>query len=547
MPRRRLLFACACLVATTFAPDGHAQTSSSSSGGSTTGTDSINSPLPNPSRYLLGVNQTNNPRPQNLNPTGCNYLDCAQDLELQFSLIYSGFSADHIEVWAGTVDCTQDVNRTGTGVSHLCWQVAGFTGPLYATSAVNTQINVFARDVLRYENPGLTVQPYQPSFHSSSDGPSACKVQLSDAEVDVSIYFIPVNSTENAVGTAYSWPFKGDLVAPPAPLNVTLSPGDTLLKLNWESPGNDPDLVGFSIYSDPPAGGATTGGCSCGNAPGSGANSFAGGDASSTVSDAAVAQCMDAQSDSVTSEDGAAADAEGDTSTLADSDLDVAMSEASFPEASTEAGVTADSGGKGGGVDSGSSSGSGSGSGSSSGTVGDAGMTKCIPTNMGGGGLCASFALTSGGFTIGSGTTTTTTGDASSDAFVPVSTGDDSSVSTGAEGGVTLAGGGIASIDPHYKAAEIDDKTATQITLTGLTNGLNYVVVVSSIDGSGNVGPVSTTTCLQPEPTDDYWKTYKKDGGTASGCALGGGTGAPVFAMGIAAAAAALARRRRRP
>jgi MYXO-CTERM domain-containing protein len=128
-----------------------------------------------------------------------------------------------------------------------------------------------------------------------------------------------------------------------------------------------------------------------------------------------------------------------------------------------------------------------------------------------------------------------------------VSTGDDSSVSTGAEGGVTLAGGGIASIDPHYKATEIDDKTATQITLTGLTNGLNYVVVVSSIDGSGNVGPVSTTTCLQPEPTDDYWKTYKKNNGTTSGCTLDGGTGAPVFAMGIAAAAAALARRRRRP
>src|ERR1017187_5450238 len=143
MPRRRLLFACACLVATTFAPDGHAQTSSSSSGGSTTDTDSITSSIPNPYRYLLGVDQTNNPRPQNLNPTGCNYLDCVQDLELQFPLIYSGFSADHIEVWAGTVDCTQDANRTAAGgVSHLCWQVAGFTGPLNATSAVATRISI---------------------------------------------------------------------------------------------------------------------------------------------------------------------------------------------------------------------------------------------------------------------------------------------------------------------------------------------------------------------------------------------------------------------
>ena len=164
---------------------------------------------------------------------------------------------------------------------------------------------------------------------------------------------------------------------------------------------------------------------------------------------------------------------------------------------------------------------------------------NCNPINKGGGGACNSYALTGNSFTVGTGSTTE----------VDSSTTADTGVTTSGEGGVILGGGGIASIAPQYKAGEVDDRTATNLTLTGLTNGHNYVVVVTSIDGSGNVGPVSTTQCGQPEPTSDFWKTYKGDNGSATGCALEAGDGSsgdlPLFALGVAVTGAAFMRRRR--
>jgi hypothetical protein len=543
MSRRPFLLAGALVATTCLAPSARAQTASSSSGSTGTGTENINSPIPNPNRFLLQngqyVDVTNNPRPQNLNPTGCNFLDCEQDLQLQFPITYSGFGQgdqQHIEVWAGTVDCTQDNNRTGTGVPHLCWKVNQGTGPLYATSAVTATFTVFARDVLRYEQPGNTMETWDPNFHSSSQGETACHVQTSDAMVPITIYFIPVDSTGSSQngGTAYKWTLNADLVAPPAPTDVGLNPGDTLLQVTWTSPGNDPDIVGYAVWSDPPAGGSTTGGCTCGSTPGGGANSYIGGDAESTLADATQLVCPDTGVDSSSATDGpSTSDVE---EAGGDADLDAPMAPETMAEASTDGGTDASPGGdsgKGSGIDSGSA-------------APDASTKNCTKENSGGGGACASFNLTGRVTTVGGGSTTTTTGDAATDVFVPVVTGDETT-STGAEGGVTLSGGGISQIDPKFKAGEIDDITATQLTLTGLTNGLNYVVVVTTIDGSGNVGPISEPpNCKQPEPTDDYWKTYKKDGGGATGCALGGGPEAPVFAVGIIAAAAGLARRRRR-
>ncbi len=91
--------------------------------------------------------------------------------------------------------------------------------------------------------------------------------------------------------------------------------------------------------------------------------------------------------------------------------------------------------------------------------------------------------------------------------------------------------------------------TATSLTLTGLTNGVTYHVAVTSIDGSGNVGPVSVLQCGKPGAVNDFWQSYKDDGGGASGCALESGSNAQtgsVFGLGMFAAAAALLRRRRR-
>jgi len=492
---------------------------------------------------------TETPRPQNLNPEGVNFTDCEQNLRMDFTLILSGFSAGDdatVQAWAGTVDCTQDTNRVTTaGTLHACWQVAGTYGPVLATASQTITVSVYARDVLRFSAPPLSStasQTYQPSFNYSSEGESACHVQTSDAAVPISIYFIPVNSTSNALGTAYQYALTTDLVAPPPPTVSPIQPGDTLLTVNWASPGTDPDIVGFSVYSDPPSGGVTTGGCSCGGAVGTGANSYVGdGSIGAALESGAMNRCMEASTlecdaDVCVGDDGPTESAVASTDAdEADGNLEASMAptDAAVTEASTDGGTDA----------------------GSAGDSGDGGPTfpvNCNPITVGGasdGGAssCADLVLTANQFVVG-GTTTSVLADGA----VVV---EEASVTTvtdlegGEEGGVTLTGGGISEIPPAYKAGEIDSVTATSLTLTGLTNGLNYHVIVTSIDGSGNVGPASTVVCAKPAPVDDFWKTYKQDGGAAGGCALEAGPNAQagsVFAFGVFAAAAALLRRRNR-
>jgi hypothetical protein len=556
---RRLVLAFVCLVAVGIADsEARAQTGSSSGGTTGSSSDSINmaSGLTNPYRFLCPsgqttcnptsqIDQTNNPRPQNLNPTGCNFTDCEQDLRLDFKLVISGFNGDHVEVWAGNTDCTQDTNRSQitTSTSHPCWPVAGSTGPLYAVSTSPLSYSVFARDVLRFSPPPQqgVQQQWNGTFHNSSQGPTACQVQTSDAAAAFSLYFIPVNSVFQAQGTAYQWPLNTDLVGPPPPPSVSLQQGDTLLQVSWTSPGDDPDIAGFAIWSDPPAGGATSGGCSCGGSPGTGANSYVGGDALAVTADATQYRCIDATSPSDAVVEGAT-DAPGvtmETGAAEASMMEGAAPEASMPmpEASTDGAPEAAASEGGTGSSSGSSSGD-----SGAGDAGDAGMVNCNPVNVGGGGgSCSSPALTGGSFVVGGSSSTST------EAGTVLT--DDAGNPIGSDGGMALSGGGIASIDPKYKAYELDDKVPSPISLTGLTNGHSYAVVVTSIDNFGNVGPVSTPQCGQPEPTSDFWKTYKTDNGSAAGCALEAGDGSssdlPLFAFGLAVTGAAFMRRRR--
>jgi MYXO-CTERM domain-containing protein len=200
---------------------------------------------------------TSSPRPQNLNPEGISFTDCEQNLRMDFSLVLSGFAAADmatVQAWAGTVDCTQDTNRVSTaGTLHACWQVAGVSGPVVAASATTLKVSVFARDVLRYEAvpATATAQAYDPTFNSSSAGESACHVQPTDAAVPIGLYFIPVNSTANAIGTAFQYSLRTDLVAPAPPCTVNAQGGSDLLDVAWTAPSADSDRVGFAVYSAP--------------------------------------------------------------------------------------------------------------------------------------------------------------------------------------------------------------------------------------------------------------------------------------------------------
>jgi hypothetical protein len=228
--------------------------------------ESVSSSTPNPKRFLFQNgwyrDVTSDPRPPNLNPTGVNYSDCEQDLRLDFSVVVSGFNdAAHLEVWAGVIDCSQDANRNqlNTAEAHPCWQVASSTGPLNAPSAQTLTISVFARDVLRYEQPPTAgaVQTYEPGFPTGNDGESACRVQTSDAAVPLSVTFIPVNAAEEAIGSPFMYTLDTDLVAPRPPSGVSASGGKGVLGASWTSVSSDPDRVGFALWAAP----SQSGGC----------------------------------------------------------------------------------------------------------------------------------------------------------------------------------------------------------------------------------------------------------------------------------------------
>lgn len=68
-----------------------------------------------------------------------------------------------------------------------------------------------------------------------------------------------------------------------------------------------------------------------------------------------------------------------------------------------------------------------------------------------------------------------------------------------------------------------------------LVNGRNYAVALAATDRFGNLGPLSTIFCATPEPTSDFWETYKNAGGGAGGgvCSVEGGLGFPVGSLSV--------------
>jgi len=74
----------------------------------------------------------------------------------------------------------------------------------------------------------------------------------------------------------------------------------------------------------------------------------------------------------------------------------------------------------------------------------------------------------------------------------------------------------------YYVCSTSTDKTTTQATVTGLTNGVQYTFGVAASDLIGNTGPVTVFPCATPQPISDFWDKYKDDGGGAGGgfCAL---------------------------
>lgn len=127
------------------------------------------------------------------------------------------------------------------------------------------------------------------------------------------------------------------------------------------------------------------------------------------------------------------------------------------------------------------------------------------------GGVCVSNEIVSGGGTV------STTGD----------TEDDSTDTTDDEGGTTTV---VTNVTPppadigNYSCgsgANLGSPTSSEATLSGLKNGVTYVVGVAAYDVVGNIGPMGVGTgsnqCGEPAKGLDFFDAYNADGGGAGG------------------------------
>ncbi|HSY24441.1 MAG TPA: hypothetical protein VK841_20080 [Polyangiaceae bacterium] len=138
-------------------------------------------------------------------------------------------------------------------------------------------------------------------------------------------------------------------------------------------------------------------------------------------------------------------------------------------------------------------------------TVQPACSNRPIPT-VTPGGMCTSNVLTSGIVVDGG----------------EVTTFDEAGLetTTSASGGIsTIPSANLVGINAGFTIAS---ESAGTYTIVGLTNGVTYNVAVSAVDGSGNIGPISSVVCDYPAPVNDFWTNYRNDGGLAGGgfCAL---------------------------
>jgi hypothetical protein len=150
-----------------------------------------------------------------------------------------------------------------------------------------------------------------------------------------------------------------------------------------------------------------------------------------------------------------------------------------------------------------------------------------------------------------------------------VDAGSSSDAGNGGEGGASSEGGtttsqtgngGIATfMTSSYLLNRSAGMTVTgasvsTYSITGLQNCTNYKFAVSAVDGYGNIGPPSPATvdsCGWPQPTGDFWQTYRASGGQAGGfCALEAVGASPhslaALALMAGGVAVAASRRRRR-
>ena len=75
----------------------------------------------------------------------------------------------------------------------------------------------------------------------------------------------------------------------------------------------------------------------------------------------------------------------------------------------------------------------------------------------------------------------------------------------------------LAQLDPMYVCGETTSKTATNMRIDGLQNGVDYTVVFLAIDLYGNARGTYFTSSLTPQPATDFWEDLKGQGSGVEG------------------------------
>jgi hypothetical protein len=442
---------------------------------------------PAPLRFINGKQV--GPRPQNLNPTGISFSDCIQDMVLRFSVFLSGFDGnENMQVWATkSGSCATDSARAAAGSGTAvpsCWLVnQGITGMIASGQSATFDIRV--QDIVGPQNS----PPMPPSLVAQTS--TACSAQSSFIAVPMDIWFVPVTASGAAVGTAFDYPIKADLVGPPPPAISSIGIGDTLLLVHWTA-NIDSDTGGYDIFVDPPPGTPVD------------ASAFVSSDAAGAGPAEMV--CPDAAVSTVTID---AASATDDASAVTDAASTV-----------TDAATTSS----------------------------DAGcFLRAITPGIGT--SCTSTNLTSSVVEDASTTVITTTTDDAGNII------EGGTVVTGTGGIATidcsfLVGASCPAGQPVSFASNesVSGESNASFNVQGLTNGVLYNVAISAVDNFGNVGPPSAEQCQVPQLVDDFFKSYRLAGGDA-GCALdavGSSRSSPFVIAGFGGATIAVFMNRRR-
>ncbi len=178
-------------------------------------------------------------REQNLNPTYINYADCAANARLNFTILVGGLPCtDTIQVWAGTVDCTQTAARLANSGMTRCWQVVPQG---HFQMAASSTADIRAQDIVAYiSNPS-------PPLGYIAQGETACHSQTAPGGVALTIYFMAVEADGQTVDAFGTYAMGADLVGPYPPSNVTAGIGQNVIIVNW-TPAVDSTIQGYNIY-----------------------------------------------------------------------------------------------------------------------------------------------------------------------------------------------------------------------------------------------------------------------------------------------------------